>query len=48
MPTRQMQIDRRVGKLGVSEQHLDGAKIGAGLKQVRGVAVPERVRRNPL
>jgi hypothetical protein len=34
MPTRQVQIDRRVGQLGVSEQHLDGAKIGTRFKQM--------------
>ena len=34
MPTRQVQIDRRVGQLGVSEQHLDGAEIGTRFKQL--------------
>src|SRR5580698_8039665 len=37
-----------VGHLGVSEQHLDGAQIGTRFKQVRRVAVPERVRRTRL
>jgi hypothetical protein len=31
MPAGQVQIDRRVGQLGVSEQQLNGAKIRAGL-----------------
>lgn len=48
MPTRQVEIDRRIGQLGVSKQHLDGAEIGTRFKQVRRVAVPKRVRRNPL
>jgi len=43
-----MQIDRGVGQLGMSEQKLNGAKIGAGLKQVGGEAMPQGVRRNPL
>jgi hypothetical protein len=30
-----MQIDRRVSQLGMSEQKLNGAKIGAGFEQVR-------------
>ncbi len=46
MLTRQVQIDRRVGQLGVFEQHLDGAEIGARFEQVRRLAVPERVRRD--
>ncbi len=34
MAAGQVQIDRRVGQLGVSEQHLNGAKIRTGFKQV--------------
>jgi hypothetical protein len=43
-----MQIDSRVGQLGVSEQQLDGAEIGTGFEQMRCEAVPKRVRRNAL
>ena len=43
-----MQIDRRIGQLGVTEQQLNGAQIRASLEQVRCEAVPKRVRRNPL
>ena len=34
--------------LAMPEQHLDGAQIRAGFQQVRGVAVPQRVRRDVL
>jgi hypothetical protein len=35
-----MQIDGRVPDVGVAEQFLDGGKVGAGFKKVRGEAVP--------
>ena len=40
MASRQMQVDRRIGELGMSEQKLNGTEIGAGLQQVRGEAMP--------
>ena len=43
-----MQIDRRVGQLGVSEQQLNGAEIGTGFEQMRCEAMPQGVRRNSL
>jgi hypothetical protein len=48
MPLRQMQIDRRLLKVAVSEQHLDGAQVGAGFKKVGGKAVPQRMRMDVL
>ena len=38
---------RGMDQLGMSEQYLDRAEIGAGLEQMRGITVPERVRRDP-
>ena len=45
---RKVQIDDRVFKLAMTQQHLDGAQIRAGFEQMRGVAVAERVRRDML
>ena len=36
---RQVQVNRRVFKLGVSEKYLDGAQIGAGFQHVSGEAM---------
>ena len=44
MPLGEMQIDRRLFKVSMSEQHLDGAQVGAGLQQVCGKAVAQSVR----
>jgi len=35
----EVQIHEGVFELGMSQQHLDGAQIGAGLEQVTGIAV---------
>jgi hypothetical protein len=43
MATRQMQINRRVGKLRVTEQHLDRAQISSGFQQMRGEAVAKGI-----
>ena len=43
-----MQIDDGVFNLAMTEQHLDGAQISARFEQVRGVTVPQRVRRDML
>ena len=32
---------------GVAEQFLDGTEVGAGLQQVRGERVPQRMRADP-
>jgi len=37
---REVEIDKGMFELGMSQQRLDGAQIGAGLEQVAGVAVP--------
>src|ERR1035438_76597 len=34
MPLGEMQVDRGFFKVAMSEQHLDGTQVGAGLKQV--------------
>src|ERR1700738_385620 len=41
-------IERRVVELGVSEQNLDHADVDAILEQMRGEAVAQRMRANPL
>jgi hypothetical protein len=43
MTTRQMQVDRGIGELRVTEQHLDSAKIGACFVQMRGEAMAQGV-----
>ena len=48
MAPGQMEIDGCVVQLGVSEQHLDGAQIGAGLQHVSGKAMSKRVRGHTL
>ncbi len=44
MARRQMQIHRRMRQIGVPEQDLDRAEIGAGFEQVRGIRMAEGVR----
>jgi hypothetical protein len=39
MPLGQMQMDRRVPDVSVTQQHLDAAEVGAGSEQVRGIAM---------
>ena len=48
MTPGQVQIDRGVGELGMSQQNLDRTQIGAGLQHVSSETVPERVRRHML
>ena len=38
-----MQIDRRLFKVAMPKQHLDGAQVGAGFEQMRGKAVAQGV-----
>jgi hypothetical protein len=40
MSPGEMQIDRRLLKVAMPEQHLDGAQIGASFEQMRGKTVP--------
>ena len=42
-----VRVARRRLQLGVPEQHLDHAHVDVVLQQVRGKAVPQRVRRHP-
>jgi hypothetical protein len=39
MPPGEMQIDCRLFKVAMSQQHLDGAPIGTGFEQMRSKAV---------
>src|ERR1017187_2799714 len=48
VPSRQVQVDCGVLKLGMSEKYLDGAQIGPCFEHMRGETVPERVRRYVL
>ena len=48
MPLGEMQIDRRLLQVAMSEQHLDGAQVGAGFEQMRGKAVAQSVRMDML
>ena len=43
MPLGEMQVDRGFFKVAMSEQHLDGAQVGAGFKQMRGEAMAQSV-----
>jgi hypothetical protein len=43
MPLGEMQVDRRFFKVAMSEQHLDGAQVGAGLKQMSRETVAQSV-----
>jgi hypothetical protein len=40
MTLRQVNVDHRLAQVGVAEQELDGAQIGAAFEQMRGEAVP--------
>jgi hypothetical protein len=48
MSMREMQIDRSLFQITMSQQHLDGAQIGAGLQQMRCKTMPQSVRMNVL
>src|SRR5271170_8483638 len=48
MTPGQVQVDRGVGELGMTQQNLDRAQIGAGFEHVSSETVPERVRRHML
>jgi hypothetical protein len=39
MPPGEMQVDRRLLEVTMTEQHLDGAQVGTGFEQMRGKAV---------
>src|SRR5712671_3897715 len=38
-----MEVDRRLLEVTMTEQHLDGAQVGAGFEQMRGKAVAQSV-----
>jgi hypothetical protein len=37
---RQVDVNHRLAQVGVAEQQLDGAQIGAGFEQMCGEAMP--------
>lgn len=39
----EMQIDCRLLKIAMTEQHLDGAQVGSGPQQMGGKAMAQRV-----
>ena len=43
---QQVRVELRCGDIGVPEQLLDHAKVGAAIKEVRRKRVPQRVRVN--
>ena len=45
---REVEIHRRVREVGVAEQELDRAQVGARFQQMGRVRVPQRVRRDAL
>ena len=44
VPSREMEIDRRVRQIGVAQQELNGAQVSARFQEMRRVRVPQRVR----
>ena len=44
MALRQMDVNHRFAQVGVAEQQLDGAQVGAGFEQMCGEAVAKSVR----
>ena len=48
MGMRKMQVERSLFQIAMTEQQLDGAKIGAGFEQMGGKAVPQSVRMNVI
>jgi hypothetical protein len=43
-----MGVDLRRRDVGVAEEHLDGAKIGAAFEEMGGKSVAQHVRADPL
>ena len=46
VPSREVEIHRRVRQVGVAEQQLNRAQVGARFQEMRRVRVPQRVRRD--
>ena len=46
MPSREMEIHRRVRQIGVTQQELNRAQVSARFQEMRRVRVPQRVRRH--
>jgi len=48
MALREVDVNHGFAQIGVTEQQLDGAQVGAGFQQVCGEAVSQRVRMQRL
>jgi len=48
MAPGEMQIDRRLLQVAMSQQHLNGSQVGTGLEQMRGKAVAQSVGMDAL
>ena len=48
MPSREVQIHRRVREIGMAEQQLNRSQVGTCFEQMRGVGMPQRVRCDAL
>jgi len=46
VPSREMEIHRRVRQIGVTQQELNRAQVSARFQEMRRVRVPQRVRRH--
>src|ERR1039458_10383684 len=48
MAPGEMDVDHRLPQIGVAEEQLYGAQVGAGFEQMRGEAMPQRMRMQRL
>lgn len=48
VPSREMEIHRRVRQIGVTQQELNSAQVSARFQEMRGVRVSQRMRRDAL
>ena len=48
MPSREVQIHRRVLEIGMAEQHLNRPQVGTCFEQMRGVGMPQRILTLPM
>ena len=48
MASGQVQVDSGVSELGMAEENLDGAKVGAGFQHMSRETMPQAVRRYVL
>ena len=48
VPSREVEVHRRVRQVGVTEQELNRAQVGARFQEMGRVRVSQRVRRDPF